>query len=217
MSPSIATAVRAIRGEWRPPTYHRPLPIELHQLEPLEPLSGKACYAFQDLELEQAGPLLDPDFDIIPNGWVLKVRKGDRLYYQGFTYHEKGWREQLKTAVAPAVKAPEPQKVIDLLTRFDLFTKQGVYWIRGVKPIRERLRRKGIEQRLSADRTKAVTTGAGGKAMWSHLDAAAAVEPLTVPDLRGETPYCEVTKHRTPAEAVTVAAGGLAWCGECQP
>ena len=148
---------------------------------------------------------------------MLKVHKDRKLYYQAFTLHEAGSLERLKTAAVPAVKAPEPQKVIDLLIRFDVFTKQGVYWIRGVKPLREKLRRRASSStcRPTAPGPSRRVPAAGrcGRT-WMQTHA---IEPLSVPDLRGETPYCEVTKHRTPVEAITVAEGDLAWCGECQP
>ena len=173
----------------------------------------------KDVELEAQPKLLDLDHgDALPNEPISNVEIDERRYYRLYHSYPRGTLAQLRAAPAPSDSKPsQPHKVIDLLVRFELFTKPGVYWIRGAKAIREQLRRKGIEARLSADRSKAVFTGAGGNAFWSHLDAAQAAEPLVRDDLREETSYCEVTKNDPPVEAVTVAAGGLRWCGRCQP
>jgi hypothetical protein len=221
---SINVITRRSTGQWRPPNYQHPLALDAKQVKRLGDRDGKTWYAwtseaFGPVEMQETGDPLDPSWQIIPNGPVLKTVRDDRLLYQAFQLHEPGTFEALKNAVEE-MKPPAPQKAIDLLNRYDpLLTKQGAYALRGAPAIVERLRRRGIEAHLSADRSRLVATAAGGRLFWQHSDAVLALEPLLVPFLRdGRPPPCEVSKHPKPVDAVTIAApGDVAWCGACEP
>jgi hypothetical protein len=99
---------------------------------------------------------------------------------------------------------------------------QRIEWIdaqppaRGVEATYARLRRAKASVVLAADCEHVVVLTEGGRHHAGVLELVELMKPLILADLRGDpAPSCVVTEHDEPA--VTVAAGGAPWCGQCRP
>ena len=107
--------------------------------------------------------------------------------------------------------------VVGLLTGH---TQRGKFAIRGAPAIIARYKSKGIEFVPVGDGSDVMVVAAGGQLLNDHRDAVRLLSPLLVPYLVSGVVHCEVSRHRQPVEAVTVALAvpdPLPWCLECMP
>ena len=201
-----------------------PLVIDITKCRRLGEHRGRTSYvAEQRLELEERGELLDPAREVVPDGPAHRVRKDGDVLLQGLQPHLRGTFAS-RTSTVP--KTPKPKTVSNRpsnsLDTVQVFTGSGsraspaVANRRKMQGVLAKLARRGVGVHRSADGSGLVVMGAG-----TYIEAMRAATSVLLPWLRnGVAPSCQVSKHKTPVPAITVATGGpdnIPYCGECQP
>jgi hypothetical protein len=77
----------------------------------------------------------------------------------------------------------------------------------------EQLARKGYDVTLSADGSALVVSAEHFGPVREVIDVAG---PLLLAWLQDVPLTCQVSQHKKPTEAVTIALGGAGWCGQCK-
>ena len=93
--------------------------------------------------------------------------------------------------------------------------------IRSVPSILARFKAKAdIEFRSVGDGSDVMVTAPGGALLTAYRDDIALLSPLIVPFVLTGSVHCEVTRHREPVPAITLALAipdPIPWCLECSP
>jgi hypothetical protein len=243
---SIATAARKIaRRPAKATVFHQPVPVRAVDLEALGTYRGRRFYRHPDLgELEYAGTY-GPDAELPNLAIVTETDADGRETFTGYASRDEGTYADLSSAPvrAPrpkpahrpvdaiggaALAARKPERIIGAgvstsllgpaVRRGDLdYIDRGEPPAIGPAALIARLAKAGATVTLDATSEHLVVTSSGGRPGPGVRELVTAAGPLLVAYLRGEPMTCTVSRHKPPAEAVTIALGGAPWCGQCRP
>lgn len=210
---------------WEAPQFVMPMPVPASALKELG-IDGGGRHFFASKYGECIeGLVVDASTRELPN--TLLVEVGPNQFRTFGSFAAPGTFERLQSAAPRVPKPPMPHRPVDVLAHLFLITRRperhdrfGIVAeaeadARGAPGILGRLARKGATVRLSTDRAALVVTTSGGHLGPGVLELVDRAGPLLLAHLRGESLACTVSKHKTPAHAVSVALGGAPWCGEC--
>ncbi len=210
------TVRKALGREGKRPTLGSPVLINVRDLEPLGTYRGRSWFVHRKYS-ELVAVRTQPITEAPPDKYVSEDGDERTIYDRA----DSGTFARLSAPV-PAMPGAKPSRPVDALGGQMLLDRQmsyGIgsepYSIRGAANIIDRLAVKmGATVTLDTTRTALVVSGPGGQApgVAVLIDAA---RPLLVAYLRGEPVTCTVTKHETPAQAVTVVTGGALACAVC--
>lgn len=217
---------------WQPPTFDQPMPMSESSFgKPIgTDRAGRKWYRTKWGEACELR-VVDATRETLPNGPMIPL--GEERFRTFASPVAPGSYQALMDRVARTPKPPAPDAPIDALGHLSLAegTPQrafgsivGVRVIapvepaRGPKRILDRLSKKGVTVKLSADGSSLVVSASGGRPGPGVIELVDAARPLLLADLQGRPLTCTVTGHKgKPPAAVTLALGGTAWCGECKP
>ena len=227
---SITTTISRVMGNdpTEIPRWTQPMILNPEKCAPLgPPVGGRRWFDWPDqrLEVEEVGEPISPDNRAIPEGPLFKLwQDGGGYMLQPLRAHVRGTYAERTTVVARAVKQPKAQRPVDMLNAVGLLTghtQHGKFAIRTVPSILARFKAKAdIEFRSVGDGSDVMVTAPGGALLTAHRDDIALLSPLIVPFVLNGAVHCEVTKHREPVDAVTLAfaiPNPIPWCMECMP
>ena len=110
--------------------------------------------------------------------------------------------------------------MLDVVSLLTGTRRNGQFAIRGAEAIIARFKAKGIEFKPIGDGSDVVVTAAGGRLLNDYRDDIRSLSPLLVPYILNGAVHCEVSTHREPVDAVTLAFAipdPIPWCMECMP
>ena len=208
----MTTVSRAVRGGRREiPTWSMPVIIDITKCKPLGEHRGRSWYHWpeMDLELEVIGEPIRDDDPAVPSGPMYRLERDGRIDLQVLKPYLPGALAALGAVVTRSPKPPAAQRPVDALNAASLLTGHGGagrYSFRGCAEIVARFRAKGINFRPVGEGSDVLVTAPGGMLTTAHRAEVMLVTPLLVPYLlTGSAPHCEVSRHREPVEAVTLA------------
>jgi hypothetical protein len=241
----LSTLLARNAKPWTKPSFEMPMLMPESELDPLGQFSGVSWFEHRKYGELSEEPRELTDRDILPSALLCEYRdeEGERRY-RVFKVHEPGTLERLKSMPIRKPKPPPAAKPVDALALTWLGRRLPEQIVVGrghersmpiglgpetsfaMKPSKPAPRGpEAVLERLAAKHTEVVVANGrlvpvcpGGVPPAGVLELLEASEPLVLPYKRdGKAPDCLVTAHKTPTLAVTVAVGGVPWCGECVP
>lgn len=221
----LTNLIRPAPKLWEQPTFSMPMPMDPGAITPLgtDP-NGNEWYSHRKYGELRAyrKPIREDDHQPSLPMIETKDAAGGKAWLP-FTVHAPGSYQAALEYRTIARPKPAP-RVIDALAGFSLLAatpgRNGSTHspARGAAAIVRRLESRDINAMLDASGSRLVLLSPKGRDALGIAQLAQFLAPLLVPYLHGGLPYCGVSRHSDElVEAVTVAAGGVLWCGACLP